>query len=95
MTGDSVDGDDARSKRSWPSCRRMAGRGTGRAMARQVHGGMTGAGCPWPSPWSLTGRRWLLRRRRVSDPKDVKAYVVFAHQVTPPEELVRVAPRDD
>jgi hypothetical protein len=48
-------GDNARSTRAWPLCRRRAGRGSVQAMARQVPGGTTGAGCPWPSPWSLTG----------------------------------------
>jgi hypothetical protein len=35
--------------------------------------------------------RWLLVRRRVSDPTDLTAYVVFARQATTLEEVVRVA----
>ncbi|HEX9871529.1 MAG TPA: IS701 family transposase [Candidatus Tectomicrobia bacterium] len=35
--------------------------------------------------------RWLLVRRRVSESKDVTAYVVFAPHETPLEDLVRVA----
>jgi SRSO17 transposase len=38
-------------------------------------------------------RRWLLVRRSTSDPQDVTAYVVFAPQATPLEELGRVAGR--
>jgi SRSO17 transposase len=35
--------------------------------------------------------RWVLVRRRVSDPTDLTAYVVFARQATTLEEVVRVA----
>jgi len=42
---------------------------------------------PVDPPW----RRWLLVRRSTSDPKDMTAYVVFAPQATPLEEVVRVA----
>jgi SRSO17 transposase len=35
--------------------------------------------------------RWLLVRRRVRDPTDLTAYVVFARQATTLEEVVRVA----
>jgi SRSO17 transposase len=46
---------------------------------------------PLAEPLEPDWRRWLLVRRSVSDPKDVTAYVVFAPQATPLEELVRVA----
>jgi len=39
------------------------------------------------------GRRWLLGRRRVSDPTEVTASVVVAPQATPLEALGRVAGR--
>jgi SRSO17 transposase len=38
-----------------------------------------------------TWRRWLLVRRRGSDPQEVTAYVVFAPHATPLEAVVRVA----
>jgi SRSO17 transposase len=36
-------------------------------------------------------RRWLLLRRSVSDPTELRAYAVFAPQDTTLEEVVRVA----
>jgi SRSO17 transposase len=42
---------------------------------------------PRDPPW----HRWLLVRRRVSDPQEVTTYVVFAPHETPLEEVVRVA----
>jgi SRSO17 transposase len=46
---------------------------------------------PLAEPLELNWRRWLLVRRRVSDPQELQAYVVFAPQETPIEEIVRVA----
>jgi SRSO17 transposase len=42
-------------------------------------------------PLEPTWRRWLLIRRRVSDPQELQAYVVFAPQDTPLEVVARVA----
>jgi SRSO17 transposase len=46
---------------------------------------------PLAEPMAPQWRRWLLVRRSVSDPKDLAAYVVFAPQETPLEDVVRVA----
>ena len=46
---------------------------------------------PLTEPLEPGWRRWLLVRRSVSDPKEVKASAVFAPQATPLEKLVRVA----
>jgi SRSO17 transposase len=46
---------------------------------------------PLADPLEPTWRRWLLVRRSVSDPTDLAAYVVFAPQDTPLEQVVRVA----
>jgi SRSO17 transposase len=48
-------------------------------------------GLPLTDPVDPQWRRWLLVRRSMSHPKDMTAYVVFAPQATPLEELVRVA----
>jgi SRSO17 transposase len=42
-------------------------------------------------PLEPSWRRWLLVRRSVSAPGELAAYVVFAPQETPPEDMVRVA----
>jgi len=46
---------------------------------------------PLADPRDPQWRRWLLVRRRVSDPQEVTTYVVFAPHETPLEEVVRVA----
>lgn len=46
---------------------------------------------PLADPLEPTWRRWLLVRRSVSDPTDLAAYMVFAPQDTPLEQVVRVA----
>jgi len=46
---------------------------------------------PLADPVDPHWRRWLLVRRRVSDPTDLTAYVVFAPQETTLEAVVRVA----
>ncbi len=46
---------------------------------------------PMGSALQEPGRRWLLVRRTIEEPHDLTAYVVFAPQGTPAEELVRVA----
>jgi SRSO17 transposase len=46
---------------------------------------------PLAEPLEPGWRRWLLVRRRVSDPEELTAYVVFAPQATSLEEWVRVA----
>jgi SRSO17 transposase len=46
---------------------------------------------PLAAPLASGWRRWLLVRRRVSEPADMTAYVVFAPQATTLEEGGRVA----
>jgi SRSO17 transposase len=46
---------------------------------------------PLAEPMDVTWRRWLLVRRSVSDPREQRAYVVFAPQATTLEEVVGVA----
>ena len=46
---------------------------------------------PLAAPVASGWCRWLLVRRSVSDPAEMTAYVVFAPQATPLEEVVRVA----
>ena len=46
---------------------------------------------PLAAPGDLRWRRWLLGRRRGSDPTDLTAYVVFAPQGITLAEVVRVA----
>jgi SRSO17 transposase len=46
---------------------------------------------PLAEPRDPQWRRWLLVRRRVSDPQEVTTYVLFAPHETPLEEVVRVA----
>ncbi len=46
---------------------------------------------PLADPLEPGWRRWLLVRRSISEPTEVTAYVVFARQNTPLEEVVRVA----
>jgi SRSO17 transposase len=46
---------------------------------------------PLAAPVDRTWRRWLLVRRRVSDPTELRGYVVFAPQDTTLAEVVRVA----
>jgi SRSO17 transposase len=46
---------------------------------------------PLADPVDPQWRRWLLVRRRMSAPKEMTAYVVFAPQATALEEVVRVA----
>jgi SRSO17 transposase len=46
---------------------------------------------PLADPRDPQWRRWLLVRRRVSDPQEVTTYVVFATHETPLEEVVWVA----
>jgi SRSO17 transposase len=46
---------------------------------------------PLAEPLEPGWRRWLLVRRRLSEPADVTAYVVFVPQPTTLEEVVRVA----
>jgi SRSO17 transposase len=46
---------------------------------------------PLPEPLEPDWRRWLLIRRRVSDPQELQASVVFAPQTTALQEVVRVA----
>ena len=46
---------------------------------------------PLAEPLQPTWRRWLLARRSISDPTEVRAYVVFAPQDSALEEVVRVA----
>jgi SRSO17 transposase len=46
---------------------------------------------PVAEPLEPDWRRWLLVRRSVSGPQELQAYVVFAPQATPLEEVVRVA----
>jgi SRSO17 transposase len=45
---------------------------------------------PLADPRAPQWRRWLLVRRRVSDPQEVTTYVVFGPHETPLEEVVRV-----
>jgi SRSO17 transposase len=46
---------------------------------------------PLAAPLELGWRRWLLVRRSISIPTELTAYVIFAPQDTPLEEVVRVA----
>jgi SRSO17 transposase len=46
---------------------------------------------PLAEPLEPGWRRWLLVRRSLGDPSELTAYVVFAPQGTPLEEVVRVA----
>jgi SRSO17 transposase len=46
---------------------------------------------PLAEPLEPEWRRWLLVRRSVSDPRELRAYVVFAPQETTLEKMVRVA----
>jgi hypothetical protein len=46
---------------------------------------------PLADPVDPAWRRWLLVRRSISEPAELRAYVVFAPQVTTLEEVVRVA----
>jgi SRSO17 transposase len=46
---------------------------------------------PLADPVASRWRRWLLVRRSVSDPTELRAYMVFAPQETTLEEVVRVA----
>ena len=46
---------------------------------------------PLADPIDPAWRRWLLIRRSISDPTELRAYVVFAPQGTALEEVVRVA----
>ncbi len=46
---------------------------------------------PLADPMDPSWRRWLLVRRRVSDPTERRGYVVFAPQATTLAEVVRVA----
>ena len=46
---------------------------------------------PLADPVNPSWGRWLLVRRSISDPTEMTAYVVFAPQATPLEEVVRVA----
>lgn len=46
---------------------------------------------PLAEPLEPGWRRWLLVRRRLGDPSELTAYVVFAPPDTPLEEVVRVA----
>jgi SRSO17 transposase len=46
---------------------------------------------PLAAPLAPGWHRWLLVRRRVSEPAELTAYVVFGRQVTTLEEVVRVA----
>jgi SRSO17 transposase len=46
---------------------------------------------PLADPVDPTWRRWLLVRRSISEPAELRAYVVFAPQATTLEEVVRVA----
>jgi SRSO17 transposase len=46
---------------------------------------------PLAEPLEPGWRRWLLVRRSLGDPSELTAYVVFAPQDTPLEEVVRVA----
>jgi SRSO17 transposase len=46
---------------------------------------------PLADPTEPNWRRWLLVRRRVSEPTDLAAYVVYAPQDTPLEGVIRVA----
>ena len=46
---------------------------------------------PLADPVDPAWRRWLLVRRSLSDPTEVRAYVVFAPEDTPLEEVVQVA----
>jgi SRSO17 transposase len=46
---------------------------------------------PLAEPLEPEWCRWLLVRRRVSDPMDLAAYVVYARQESSLEEVVRVA----
>jgi hypothetical protein len=48
-------GDNARSKPSWPRCRRTAGPDGALVMVPKVHAGITGSGCRWPIPWPRHG----------------------------------------
>ena len=62
-----------------------------RATAPKGRAGMTGAGCRWLTRWRLDWRRWLLVRRSISEPSELRAYVVFAPQDTMLADVVRVA----
>jgi SRSO17 transposase len=46
---------------------------------------------PLAEPIDPAWRRWLLIRRSLSDPTELRAYVIFAPQDTTPEEVVRGA----
>ena len=46
---------------------------------------------PMAAPQEADWGRWLLVRRRVSEPAELTAFVVFGWQATPLEEVVRVA----
>jgi SRSO17 transposase len=46
---------------------------------------------PLADPMDASWRRWLLVRRRVSDPTELRGYVVFAPQDTTLAKVVRVA----
>ena len=46
---------------------------------------------PWAAPLRSAWHRWLLVRRRVSDPTELTAYVVFAPEATALETVVQVA----
>jgi SRSO17 transposase len=61
--------------------------GDGAKGPRGYDGGWVSLADPVDPQW----RRWLLVRRRVSDPTDLTAYVVFAPQATTLEAVVRVA----
>src|SRR5206468_1540300 len=46
---------------------------------------------PLADPMEPTWRRWLLVRRSISEPTELRAYVIYAPQDTTLEEVVRVA----
>jgi SRSO17 transposase len=46
---------------------------------------------PLAAPVDPAWRRWLLVRRRISEPAELRGFVVFAPQATALEEVVRVA----
>src|SRR5262249_44313457 len=46
---------------------------------------------PLAAPWQPDWRRWLLVRRRLSDPTELTAYVVFAPHATPLATVVQAA----
>ena len=53
--------------------------------------GMIGAGCLWRIPWTPNGAAGCWCGGVSATPQEVTAYVVFAPQETPLEEVVRVA----